>query len=328
MRFATNDPTPWPPEVPAGENPPFGALIDYYLATNSSGTVKLDILDGAGKVVRSYSGDERIASPTPATDPDKYNQLCQLNPNAADCGLPLYWPAPSLTLSSQKGMHRFNWDMHYDPIASGGGDRGGDDGSAGAVPHRTYTAVNSPWAPPGAYTVRLTVDGKSVTQPLALRLDPRVKTPVAALTQLAALTKETYAGALTAHGAAIEARSLVTQLSKLTGADVDAFKARVESLAPAPATGGGRGGRGGGGRGAAAPAAALTLESVSRALLESAMAMQSADVAPTAVQIAACRKAKADLGVVMARWNALKSTGLAGLNAKRKAAGQPVVPMN
>ena len=318
VRFATNDPTPWPPEVPAGENPPFGALIDYYLGANASGAVKLDILDAAGTVVRSYAGDERVASPAPAADPDKYNQLCQLNPNASDCGLPLYWPAPSLTLSNQKGMHRFNWDMHYDPIGGSDGGRGGDDGSIGAVPHRTYTSANSPWAPPGAYTVRLTVDGKSVTQPLTLRLDPRVKTPAAALTQLAALTKEMYAGARAAHDAATEARTLVTQLSKLTGADIDAFKAKIESLAPAPVVGGGRGGRGGSGRGAAAPASAMTLESVSSAMMGAAMGMQSADVAPTGVQLAACNKARVDLNAVMGRWKALKSTGLAVVNVKRK----------
>ena len=57
-------------------------------------------------------------------------------------------------------------------------ERGGG-GAGGAVPHRTYPSVAAPWAAPGAYTVRLTVDGKQYTQPLTLRLDPRVKTPAA-----------------------------------------------------------------------------------------------------------------------------------------------------
>ncbi len=52
-------------------------------------------------------------------------------------------------------MHRFSWDMHYDPIpGAGGGGRGGGGGN-GAVPHRTYPGVNSPWVAPGTYTVRL-----------------------------------------------------------------------------------------------------------------------------------------------------------------------------
>src|SRR5439155_372612 len=44
VRFATNDPTPWPPELPAGENPPPGAAIDYYLP-RAAGGVKLEILN-------------------------------------------------------------------------------------------------------------------------------------------------------------------------------------------------------------------------------------------------------------------------------------------
>ena len=208
VRFATNDPTPWPPEVPAGENPPPGGLIDYYLAANASGPVKLEILNATGKVVRSYSSDNLLVRGTdPAMDPAKYNTLCQQTPTLPDCGLPLYWPAPALTLSTQAGVHRFNWDLRYDPISEEGGGRGGG-GSGGAVPHRTYAAVNAPWAPPGAYTVRLTADGKSYTQPITLKLDPRVKTPAASLTQLATLTRELYDAAVAAHAANVQARAL------------------------------------------------------------------------------------------------------------------------
>ena len=72
-------------------------------------------------------------------------------------------------------MHRFTWDMRFDPID------GTSQSEGGAVPHRTYLVTNTPWAPPGAYTsVRLVADGKTYTQPLVLVLDPRVKTPAAA----------------------------------------------------------------------------------------------------------------------------------------------------
>ena len=315
IRFAGNDPTPWPPELPAGENPPPGALLDYYLATDAS-QVTLEVLDLAGNVVRSYTSDDKARDPDPARDPANYNEICKRTPTAADCGLPLYWPAPSVALSTQQGMHRWNWDMHYDPIASSGG------GAGGAVPHRTYPGVNSPWAPPGAYTVRLTVDGKSTRQPLTLRLDPRVKTPALALTQLATLTREMFDGARSAHAAYTDARALVAQLDKIPGADIGAFKAKVDSLAPAAAPGGGgRGGRGG----AAVATAAPTLEGVSMAMLAAAMSMQSAEVLPTATQVAACARARSQLRGVMPRWNALKTTKLAALNARRKAAGQPVV---
>jgi hypothetical protein len=176
--------------------------------------------------------------------------------------------------------------------------------------------------------VRLTVAGKSYTQPLTLRLDPRVKTPAAALTQLTALSREMYDGARAAHDAFTEARALVVRLQTMQGNDIDAFRAQVESLAPAPPAGGrgGRGGRGGGGgRGGAAPAGPPTLESVSNSMLAAAMSMQGAEVAPTANEVAACGRARTEYGVLRSKWAALKGAGLATLNAKRKAAGLPVV---
>jgi hypothetical protein len=234
-----------------------------------------------------------------------------------------------MTLSTKRGMHRFNWDLHYDPIGTGGGGRGGGDGSSGAVPHRTYTSPGSPWAVPGTYTVRLTVDGKSFTQPITVRLDPRVKLPATTVTQLSTLTKTMYTGARTARSAYLTARALVASLEK-AGGDVAAFKAQVEALAPAPPAGGGRGGRGGGGGGGfGAPAApsAPTLESTSASLLSAAMAMQSAERAPSATQVANCTKASAQLADVMKRWTALKTVGLTTFNAKRKAAGQAPIAL-
>ena len=298
MRFATNDPTPWPPEVPAGENPPPGALIDYYLATDASGPVKLEILDAAGKVVRSYSSDNPVVRGTdPATDPAKYNTLCQQTPTLPDCGLPLYWPAPALhARRRQAGMHRFNWDLRYDPIGEGGG-RGGGGGSSGAVPHRTYAAVNAPWAPPGHYTVRLTVDGKSVhAADRRCSLDPRVKTPAAGLAQLATLTRAAVRRrGGDARGVRPGARA-GRQLDERDRRRCRGVQGAVDSIAP-PAAAGGRGGRGGrrgrrrGGRGGAA-GGTPTLESASTALMAAAMAMQSADVAPTASELEAASRAR------------------------------------
>ncbi len=318
VRFATNDPTPWPPEVPHGENPPPGALIDYFLAKDAVQPVHLDILDVAGKLVRSYNSAElNTAGTDPAMDPAKYNTMCQITPSLPDCGLPLYWAAPALRLATERGMHRFNWDMRYDPIASGGGGRGGGGASGGAVPGRTYTAVNAPWAPPGKYTVRLTVDGAVFTQPITVKLDPRVKTPALVMNQVFALTKEMYAGARAAHDAATAARASAAGLSQSSSASAAALKARIDSLAPAQvAGGGGRGGRGGGfaggrGGGAAGPAAPPSLDAVSSSMLAAAMAMQSAEVAPTAAQLEACTKARAQYVAVMAKWASLKAQAAA-----------------
>jgi hypothetical protein len=326
VRFGTNDPTPWPPELPAGENPMPGAIIDYTLAQDASQPVKLEILDNAGKVVRRYASTDPALNPHPALDPEAYNKICQRQPSATDCGLPLYWPAPPIRLSPRAGFHRFSWDMRFEPIGAEEDPVGGDEGATGAVPHRTYPTSFAPWAPPGSYTVRLTVDGKTYTQPLTLRLDPRVKTPAAGLAQLATLSREMYDGAWAAHTAYLQARALSAQLDKASGDDVAAFKRQVDSLAP-PQAAGGRGGRGGGrGRGGGG-APAPTLEAAANAMMSAAMAMQNADVAPTAGQVATVTRARAEGAEVMRRWNALKTSGLAALNAKRKAAGQAAITL-
>jgi photosystem II stability/assembly factor-like uncharacterized protein len=303
VRFATNDPTPWPPEVPAGENPPPGGIIDYYLASAATGPVTIDILDATGRVVRTYSSTDPVRRPDPALDSAAYNRLCEQTPTARDCGLPLYWPAPSTIISTEPGMHRFSWDLHYAPVPGDSEGPVGGDAAVGAVPHRTYPLVDAPWAPPGLYTVRLTVDGKTMTQPVLLRLDPRVKTPAAGLAQLASLSKAMYDGALAAHAAFVHARALITALDTAHGSGVDALKAAVDSVAPLPV----RRTPGFPGLGPATPAGPPTLTSSGTAMLAAAMAMQGADVTPTGREIAACDKARADYHVALAHWIALRA---------------------
>ncbi len=299
VRFATNEPTPWPPEMPAGENPPSGGIIDYYIGSTAA-KVSLDILDNAGKLVRHYSSDDAAPAIDPGLNPDAYNrEVCQKNPAAPRCAFPLYWAAPTQVLSPQQGMHRFTWDLRFQPLAPEGTPPG--EAAQGAVPHRTYYAASTPWAAPGNYTVKLTVDGKSYSQPLVLKLDPRVKTPAAGLAQLASLSREMYDGAVVARDAYAAARALSE------GASDAAVKARIDSIAP-PRAAGGRGGRGGGGGGGgfgAAPVGPPTLESAGNAMLAAAMSMQGADVAPTARQVAAVNAARAQFKDVMARWKAV-----------------------
>jgi photosystem II stability/assembly factor-like uncharacterized protein len=307
VRFATNDPTPWPPEVPAGENPPPGAILDYYLGADVAGPVTLEVLDSAGTVVRAYSSADAAPRPDPARDPEAYNRLCQARPDAPHCDVPLYWPAPAMELSARRGMHRVTWDMRHAPVAGAAGPRGGDDDATGVVPHRSYPDVYAPWAAPGRYTVRLTAGGRTSTQPLQLHLDPRVRTPAADLARLAGLSREMYDGARAAGAAYTAARALAARLDSARrdaprGPAADAFRAQLAALAPAR----GRGAEGGSPAasapvGSAVPAAP-TLDGVRDALLAAAMAMQGAEVAPTADQVAACARARAQLAAAMARW--------------------------
>ena len=141
VRFGMNDPTPWPPELPAGENPPPGAHHRLLPAVgDDAGAVKLEILDAAGKVVRTYSSTDPVRNPDPAIDPGRVQQaLPGRRRTLPDCGLPLYWPAPPHgALDARRACTASSWDMHYDPLAGGGGGGRGGGGGGGAVPHRTY----------------------------------------------------------------------------------------------------------------------------------------------------------------------------------------------
>ncbi|MBX9929078.1 MAG: hypothetical protein K2X99_09215 [Gemmatimonadaceae bacterium] len=305
VRFATNEPTPWPPELPAGENPPPGGIIDYLLPVDATGPVTLEIVDARGRTVRSYSSTEPVFEPDPGKDLAAYDEVCQTNPTAAYCGLPLYWPAPQYIISTKAGMHRFSWDLKYDPVSPQDLIPAGDEEATGAVPGRTYPQYNVPWAPPGKYTVRLTANGVTVTQPLTLVLDPRVRIAPAALARLTSLSEEMYFGAVETHRAFNEARALATRAASLSGAAADTLKAELELLAP---TGLQRNIRFFRRRGAVATP---SLEAVSNGLQGAAMAMQAAEVAPTAAQVAAVTAAREQHRLVMTRWTAAKAKAAA-----------------
>jgi hypothetical protein len=299
----------------AGENPPHGAVVDYYLPSAAS-EVKLEVLNAAGQVIRSYTSADAPRNPDPAKDPAAYNKLCQENPSLPDCGLPLYWPAPHQGLSTAAGMHRFIWDMHYDPIpGTAAGGRGGG-GANGAVPHRTYPGVNSPWVAPGSYSVRLTADGHTQTQPVVVKLDPRVKiTP--AVQQIFTLSAQAEDHARTAAAAYKEARAMAAKLK----ADDPRLKQLTEiapEQAPAPAEGGGgRGGRGGFG----APAESLppaNLATIGGRLVGAVMPMQGSEFAPTAAQLRAASEQEAAYTALMAKWTAFKSPATGGRGAAAK----------
>jgi photosystem II stability/assembly factor-like uncharacterized protein len=134
--------TPQPRDEPLAQNPPFGAVIDYYLKSAVSGPVTLEILDPSGDSIRRYSSEDR----TPPVNPDTLS-------------IPSFWIRTPEPLSAAAGMHRWVWDLRpTPPTERAGGGRG-----------------NVPLSLPGIYTVKLTVAGKSYTQPLRVKMDPRVE---------------------------------------------------------------------------------------------------------------------------------------------------------
>jgi photosystem II stability/assembly factor-like uncharacterized protein len=143
--------TPLPPEEPAGQNPPDGAILDYYLPAATTEVV-LDVVDERGAAVRRYSSrdePEQIDWPT--------------------LPYPAYWLRPPQRLSTERGQHRFVWDLRYAPPRGARRDL-----SIAAVHRGTSTSPAGPYVHPGRYTVRLTAGGATAGRTLDVRMDPRV----------------------------------------------------------------------------------------------------------------------------------------------------------
>jgi hypothetical protein len=143
--------TPKPRDEALAENPPYGALIDYYLKANAGGEVTLEILNPAGESIRRYSSTER----PPPVDPNTLS-------------IPAFWVRTPAPLSTAAGMHRWVWDLRPTPPANRGAG-GGGGGGGGIFGGRSGAVL------PGLYTVKLTVDGQTYLQPLRVKMDPRTR---------------------------------------------------------------------------------------------------------------------------------------------------------
>jgi photosystem II stability/assembly factor-like uncharacterized protein len=157
-RYNNNRDTPLPVETPVGQNPPDGAVIYYWLQSDVS-DVSIDILDSAGQVVRHYTSREEPREADP------------------ELAIPNYWLHPPGPLAKTKGMHRLIWDLRYpDPPGAGR-----EYSMAAAIGQNTPSLPQGPLVLPGAFQVKLTVDGATQTKPIEVALDPRIKTPPADL---------------------------------------------------------------------------------------------------------------------------------------------------
>jgi photosystem II stability/assembly factor-like uncharacterized protein len=295
VRWNMNTDTPLPPDFPAGENPPDGAVIDYYLQAASSSPVMLEIKDSAGKTVRKYSSADKPTPPDP-----------MLN-------IPTYWVRPPQTLSAAAGTHRFLWDMHYPDVP--GID---PEYPIAAIPHNTAPQPSGPWALPGQYTVVLTVNGKSYSQPLTVKMDPRVKTPLSGLQQQFKLSNDLYTQLLSLSPAAEQASALRKQLKdlqpKATGEALAAIKALDQKL---QALAGGATRRPG--PGTEPP----TLGGLKTKFLTLFGVFQEADVTPSTQAAAAVADLQKQLPPLMDRWKAMQAQNIPALNKQLKDANLP-----
>ena len=315
VRRNTNTDTPIPPDEPTAENPPDGAIIDYFLAQASPAPLTLEILDAQGKVVRKFSSTDK-----PEPSPEELSKEL----------IPRYWIRIPRALSSSGGMHRWVWDLRYpSPRATR------SEYPISAVPGNTPRSPEGPLAIPGEYTVRLTVAAHSFSEPLVVKMDPRVKSSEKELA-LQSEKQQLLAGMMTQNTEAVsEARALREQLQKLTGKKAvatvgstasssgekisgplaDAVSAFDEKLTAILGGGGGPGGF----LAAASPSPTLSRTAGTIGALYGEI--DRADAAPTAAQLAAISAAESDSRATLKLWQDFQSSDLPTLNRQLKSAG-------
>jgi len=283
----TNTDTPLPPDEPVAPNPPDGAILDYFLPAAAS-SVTLEILDAQGQILRTFTNADK----PDVTDEELQKQL-----------IPLYWVRGSQRISTDAGMHRWVWDLHLPsptttqheyPIA--------------AIAHDTPRYPLGPTVLPGAYKVRLTVDGKSFGAPLTVRIDPRVKASREALqkkfqaeAKLASLMTQTTQ-------AFLQASSIRTQIDKLnqssdtTKTAVADFQKKLASLL--------------GVQGAflAPPEESVTLSRVTGEISTLYQQIWQVDAEPTSSQTEALARTERASAEVLKSWNELRNSDVPELN--------------
>ena len=297
FRFSKYPDTPIPPDEPWAPNPPDGAIIDYYVGAGAAGEARLEIVEAGGRIIRAYSSRDTAMAP-------------------ADIGnTPRYWIRPTQVLSAAPGFHRFVWDVHHErPV-------GAAEAIAypiSAAPFDTPREPRGPWALPGTYAVRLTLGGHSYTQPLTITMDPRVKTPPAALRE--------------AHGLAVSLFDAVAHDSVISGA-VQRVRDQVRAIRGGGSAASGLpslvaldtelttlAGRGSGGR-RAATAAEASLASLSTDMLTLMNMLEEADAVPTVAQRAAVKRVLSEFATLGARWNVMRTVKIPALNAAIRGAG-------
>ena len=308
MHRSTWTDTPIPPDEPLAENPPAGAVVEYFLPHDARQALVLEVLDAGGAVVRRYRSDD---SPQPTAE-ELAREL-----------IPPYWIKPPQVLPGRAGMHRWVWDLHYPaPVSATRGY------PISGVPHATPRQPQGPLAIPGDYRVRLTFDGKRLEAPLTLKPDPRVTASAEALAQqlrlasrlsdlltqssqtfLTAQSEEAQLKSL-APGAAVAdaAQAYQARLALLTGA---AEPAAGQAKPPPPAAGAGT---------TAQPAAPQSnLKEVQEQIAGLYAELMRGDAAPTAAQLGATDIVQATLGGLVNEWKKLQAD-LPDLNKRLRAA--------
>jgi hypothetical protein len=286
--------SPEPKDEPMAENPPAGAVLDYFVKSEAAGAVAIEIADSRGEILRRYASDD-------ATEPPDLKKI-QVTPD--------WVPAPEPP-SASAGMHRFVWDLHL------------------ALPKELARTARSrrasgPWAPPGTYTVRLTQGSKAVTQPLTVVRDPRLASAMtdADLVHQYELAREIQNERAQVAAGLGQADTLRKQIAALrekargeAATAVDALSKSIDAAAGPPLLSPSEEFFGSG------DADPTTLRRISSSLSDRQSGVESADAAPTADAMEALGQRKKVATQGLARWQQLVDHDLADANARLATAG-------
>ena len=282
IRRSENRDTPLPLETPAGQNPPAGAIFDYFLKSPAGTEVTLEIHDHQGNLVRRYSSEDKAPEASDAPEIQKY-------------WLPKFAPLPR-----SPGMHRFVWDLRYAPPTA---MRHEYDMTA-IIGSGTVIMPQGPLVLPGEYEVALKVAGRTYKSTVTVEMDPRVRVDRedlakqleleqkidAALTnasntvQAVAKVREQLKTLRTSLNAKTDAKALLQTVNEL---DQRADKIQGNPQAEWPQTPGG-------------------LIGVDGALGILAVAAGSADSTPTATSQAAFEENTKQLNDLLTQWQSLQ----------------------
>jgi photosystem II stability/assembly factor-like uncharacterized protein len=282
--------TPMPKDEPMAANPPDGAIIDYVLPSGVRGPVIVTILGADNEVVRRYSSAEHV----PALDP-------------ANLKFAPEWVPPTPIPSAAPGMQRFVWDLHY-ALPTGSGAKGPREQGV--------------WAPPGPYTVELSVAGRDYRQPLIVEPDPRVKVSQAALQREFELARKVETVRLQASAALERAAKLLEALdARLAGAgraqrEMAALAAKATNISgtsvaaqrvPFPAI---------------PPERTDSVQALVADLDSLESAVDGADADPSPDDLTSYATLSRMVSATLAEWSKLERVDVPKLNARLKALGQ------
>jgi photosystem II stability/assembly factor-like uncharacterized protein len=302
VRRNINAGTPFPPEIPHGDNPPLGAVVYYHLGSKPTGDITLDISDKAGRVVRHMSS----APIAPYPDPPPR--------------LPDWWLEHPKPMPTEIGTNRINWNLRYDepPAFVHWWEH-----VTGALPGDTPASPEGPMVIPGTYTLKLTVDGKSYTQQVTVKNDPRSPATPADLRAQYELQVKLYDGTRQSWDAYHQVSAMREAVARVAQANPPADVATAASALDAKLlalAGTGIGGRGG--RGAPPPLNFTSLngtepeEGAVMVSMNGQLKMQDyGDMAPTESMRKGWTKVCTDMRTALTEWQAINAKDLVAFNA-------------